>query len=77
MKEKFTLKQLRGIRGITKEELAKRSGVTARTIFLYENDIHTMRRGKYDTLEKIARALGVEVVDMLLDPTTEVPKKLI
>lgn len=75
-KEKYTLKQLRGLNGLTKEELAKKSEVTSRTIYIYETDLTKMRNGKYATLEKIAKALGVRVGDIFLDPTSEKPKKI-
>lgn len=75
-KEKYTLKQLRALRGFTKEELARKSNVTSRTISSYESDIETMRNGKYSTLDKIARALGVRVTDIFLDPDSEKPKQI-
>lgn len=75
-KEKYTLKQLRGLNGLTKEELAKKSEVTSRTIYIYETDLTKMRNGKYATLEKIAKALGVRVGDIFLDPTSEKPKQI-
>lgn len=74
--EKFTISQLRGFRGLTKEDLAKKSGVTSRTIITYENDIQKLRSGKYTTLEKIAKALGVKVNDIFLDPDSEKPKQM-
>jgi len=76
-KEKYTLEQLRRLRGYSKERLAKKSNVTSRTIFIYETDIEKMRNGKYETLEKLAKALGVRVADIYLDPDSEKPKKLI
>lgn len=74
-KEKYTLKQLRGLKGYSKEELARKSNVTSRTIFIYETDIEKMRNGKYSTLDKIAKALGVRVSDIFLDPNSEKPKQ--
>lgn len=76
IEEKYTLEQLRNINGFTKEELARRSGVTSRTISLYEEDINNIRNGKYSTLEKLAKVLGVRVRDIFLDPTSEKPKKI-
>lgn len=76
-KEKYTLEQLRGLRGLSKEELSRKSKVTSRTIFIYEADIEKMRNGKYATLEKIAHALGVRVSDIFLDPDSEKPKQLL
>ena len=74
--EKYTLEQLRNINGFTKEELARRSGVSSRTISMYEEDIEKIRNGKYSTLEKLAKVLGVRVKDIFLDPTSEKPKKI-
>lgn len=76
IEEKYTLEQLRNINGFTKEELARRSGVTSRTISLYEEDINNIRNGKYSTLEKLAKVLGVRVRDIFLDPTSEKPKEI-
>lgn len=76
IEEKYTLEQLRNINGLTKEELARRSGVTSRTISLYEEDIKNIRNGKYSTLEKLAKVLGVRVRDIFLDPTSEKPKEI-
>lgn len=75
LKEKYTLKQLRALKGFTKEELARKSNVTSRTIFIYESDVEKMRNGKYATLDKIAKALGVRVSDIFLDPISEKPKQ--
>lgn len=74
-KEKYTLQQLRGLNGLTKEELSRKSNVTSRTISSYETDIEKMRNGKYSTLEKLAQALGVRVADIFLDPDSEKPKQ--
>lgn len=74
-KEKYTLQQLRGLNGLTKEELSRKSNVTSRTILSYEADIEKMRNGKYSTLEKLAQALGVRVSDIFLDPDSEKPKQ--
>lgn len=54
-KEKYTLRQLRALKGYSKEELSRKSKVTSRTIFIYENDVDKMRNGKYATLEKLLR----------------------
>jgi len=75
-KEKYTLRQLRALKGYSKEELSRKSKVTSRTIFIYENDVDKMRNGKYATLEKIAKALGVRVSDIFLDPDSEKPKSI-
>lgn len=75
-KEKYTLQQLRGLNGLSKEALSRKSNVTSRTILSYEADIEKMRNGKYSTLEKLAQALGVRVSDIFLDPDSEKPKRI-
>jgi len=76
MKEKYTLTQLRNIKNLTQEGLSQKSGVTSRTIQLYERDIENMRSARYTTLEKLANALDVRVSDIFLDPTSEKPKQI-
>ena len=74
--EKYTLKQLRNLKGYSREELARKSNVTSRTIYLYESDIKTLRNGRYATIDKIAKALGVRVWDIFLNPDSEKPKRI-
>lgn len=64
--EKERLKILRVKADLTQEELATKAGVTSRTINAYEVDVNNMRKAKYETLEKIAKALGVEVDNIFL-----------
>ena len=75
--EKYTLKQLRNLKGYSREELARKSDVTSRTIYLYEADIKTLRNGRYATIDKIAKALGVGVTDIFLNPDSEKPKWIV
>lgn len=60
---KLTLKQWMALRELTSAELAEKSGVS-------ETTICHMRTGKFkprlDTLIKIAKALKVEIGDILL-----------
>ncbi|GEN48907.1 helix-turn-helix domain-containing protein [Ligilactobacillus pobuzihii] len=72
--EKFTLRQWRGIRGMSKTELSKRSKITDRTIALYEQDLSALRKAKYENLESLAEALNIRVDDIFLSPTSEKPK---
>lgn len=74
--EKYTLKQLRNLKGYSREGLARKSNVTSRTIYLYESDIKTFRNGRYATIDKIAKALGVRVWDIFLNPDSEKPKRI-
>lgn len=75
MSEKFTIKQWRGIRGLTQEELAAMSGVSARTIHTYETDIESLGNAKYKTIQNIANALEVRLDDIFLGVISENPKQ--
>lgn len=63
---KKTLRQLRRERDMTQEELAKIVGVTDRTISSYETVDGSLQSAKYETISKIAKALGVTVDDIFL-----------
>lgn len=63
---KKTLRQIRREKDITQEELSNITGITTRSITMYENDIEALRSASYDYLEKIAKALGVEMKDIFL-----------
>ncbi|MDN6167638.1 MAG: helix-turn-helix domain-containing protein, partial [Lactococcus lactis] len=76
IEEKYTLKQLRTLRGYSREELARKSNVTSRTIYLYESDIKNLRNGKYSTIDKISKTLGVGISDIFLNPDSEKPKRI-
>lgn len=73
-KKKMTLEQWRKIRCMSRAELARRTGITERTISNYESDINYLRKSSYDRLEKLASALKVSVNDIFLDPRSEKPK---
>lgn len=63
---KESLKVLRVKTGLTQEEFAEKAGVSAKMIGLYEADVSYLRRAKYKTLEKLAKALNVEVDNIFL-----------
>lgn len=63
---KKTLRQIRREKDLTQVELARLSGLTDKSISLYENDINLLRGASYGNLEKIAQALGVKVHDIFL-----------
>ena len=63
---KKTLRQIRREKDITQEQLSKLSGITSRSITAYENDINALRSTSYDNLEKLAKALEVEVDNIFL-----------
>lgn len=72
-KDKLTLEQWRGLRRLSRRDLANLSNVTLKTITLYEKDIHKLRGGKYETVEKLANALRIAVSDIFLDLISEIP----
>lgn len=63
---KKTLRQIRRENDVTQDELSRLTGITTRSITLYENDVNALRRASYDFLERIAKALGVNVDDIFL-----------
>ncbi|HHX0250045.1 TPA: helix-turn-helix domain-containing protein, partial [Enterococcus faecalis] len=56
--KKVKIYDLRREKRMTQKELAKKTGITERTIINYENSIDALRNAKYSTVEKIATALG-------------------
>lgn len=78
--KKYTLKQLRGLSGLTQRELAERTNLTENTISDYETKPERIRSAKISTLEKILNALGEEIGmelsinDIFLYPTRVKPK---
>lgn len=63
---KEKLKVLRARLDMSQEDLAKKAGLSTRSIGLYEADVRNLRNAKYPTLENIAKALGVSVDDIFL-----------
>ena len=61
------IKELRRDNGLTQKELANAMGVTASMIGQYETGIRTP---KYETLERIAKALSVSVPMLMGEDTT-------
>ncbi|NSV72744.1 helix-turn-helix transcriptional regulator [Enterococcus faecalis] len=72
--KKVKIYDLRREKRMTQKELAKKTGITERTIINYENSIDALRNAKYSTVEKIATALGVTVDDIFLTSVSEKPK---
>lgn len=66
VKSRETVKVLRARVEITQEELASKSGLSARTIVQFEKDVNNLRKAKYETLLKLAEGLNVEVDDIFL-----------
>lgn len=63
---KKTLRQIRREKDVTQEELSQMTGLSDRTISMYENDLEALRGASYYNIEKIASALGVKVNDIFL-----------
>ena len=63
---KYTIKELRARNNFTQEELAKRSGLNARTVNSYESNVENLRKASYKNIEKIAEVLKVQVDDIFL-----------
>ena len=63
---RYTIKELRARNNFTQEELAKRSGLNARTVNSYENNVENLRRASYKNVEKLAEVLKVQVDDIFL-----------
>lgn len=67
----LTLQQWRGLRGYSKVDLARKSGVTERTIYSFEKDIENLHNANYRTIKKVANALDIKVKNIFLDYTSE------
>ncbi|WP_405378695.1 helix-turn-helix domain-containing protein [Phascolarctobacterium sp.] len=59
------LKRLRTIYGITQAELAKRSGVSLRSIQLYEQRNKDINKASADALYRLAKTLGCTMEDLI------------
>jgi len=68
MKEYFTetnLKRIRLIHGYTQAELAKSSGVSLRSIQMYEQRNKNINKASVDTMYSLAKALGCTMEDLI------------
>lgn len=65
-KKKYTLKQLRVLNDMSREELSQLTNLHYNTILNYENNIEALRKASYDTIEMLASALNVSVDDIFL-----------
>ena len=59
----FTLKEKRKEKGLSREELAEKSGVANHTIVALESGINNPSNAKLSTLIKLAKALKCKVRD--------------
>ena len=62
------LKKIRSNREISQSELAKLSGVTIRSIQLYEQRVNDIDKAQGHTLYKLAKALGCQIEELLENP---------
>ena len=59
------LKRIRISYGCTQKELAKRSGVSVRSIQMYEQRNKDINKASAETLYRISRVLGCAIEDLL------------
>ncbi len=62
------LKTIRESRQISQRELAIMSGVSLRSIQLYEQKVNDIDKAQAQTVYKLSRALGCEIEDLLENP---------
>ena len=68
MKEHFTetnLKRIRTAYGLTQAELAKRSGVSLRSIQMYEQRNKDINKASVETVYSLAKVLGCTIEDLI------------
>ena len=75
MTEKFTLKQIRNVKGVTQKQLAEVVGITERTMNNYENNVNALQNADYIIIYRIANALDVRFSDIFLGTDSEKPKQ--
>lgn len=64
-KEKTNLAYYRKMKGLSQSQLAKASGVSVRSIQLFEQRKSNINNAQYNHLSAIAKVLGCEVADLL------------
>ena len=62
------LKLLRESRGLSQTELAKRSGVSLRSIQMYEQRVNDIDKAQAQTVYKLSRVIGCSIEDLLERP---------
>ena len=68
----INLRNLRQARGLSQEELAHRAEIDRTYVSSLERSVYA---AGIDVVERLARALGVEVADLLTPPTAPSGKK--
>ena len=59
------LKKLRESQGLSPAELAKLSGVSLRSIQMYEQRVNDIDKAQAQTVYKLSRVIGCEMEDLL------------
>ena len=62
------LKRLRESRGLSQSELARISGVSLRSIQMYEQHVNDIDKAQAHTMYKLSRTIGCSMEDLLEDP---------
>ena len=62
------LKNLRENRGLSQSELARESGVSLRSIQMYEQRVNDIDKAQAKTIYKLSRVIGCSVEDLLENP---------
>ena len=62
------LKKVREAAALSQSELAKRSGVSLRSIQMYEQKANDIDKAQAQTLYKLSRVLGCDIEDLLENP---------
>lgn len=73
--EIMTIRQWRGMKELSQERLSELSGISERTIQIYEKDPKSLYNAKYSTIKRIADAMNIKVSNIFLDDTSEKPKQ--
>lgn len=61
------LEELRKAKGYSRSTLADISGVSVRSIEAYEQGLRDLTKARLPTLKKLAKALKVDISDLVLD----------
>jgi len=59
------IKQMRRIRGLSQSQLAKKSGVSIKTLQKYETGERDFNKARLDIVCKLAKALECEITDLI------------
>lgn len=66
-----SLRQWRRERNLTQEQLARAAGVTTRSIAAWEANTESFRRASYEHVKAAATALGLEVANFSMEPSSK------